>query len=360
MTREEMEARFRKEMQQMIPDKEALWARIEDSLPEQTQTEQEAPKPRIRMTAIYRAMAGVACLMLVVAGASLIAPLRNAKTTDTTMKNNEAAAPRDAVQDNAADQADGGAYAEDDAAAEAYEEDEAAPAPAADAAPDRDDMRQEFGNVNGDVQFSAGASASPKADNAADDAADGGEDDGMLDYSDLAVPQDTPLYDSIAPDSLKGYRSGYSDPITILDETTVFAKVTIDHADQSEDLLYYYMDLDWARGSDYYADEVREEYERHGSLSITSGSDYYLEPGHTYLLPLFYGADGWMLTCDCIAPIEYTSDGMLLIPAEWSEIIGDGTTRVRCRVPWGSETRYLVKEDALDDLFMIWEDIHGE
>ena len=27
MTREEMEARCRKEMQQMIPDKEALWAR---------------------------------------------------------------------------------------------------------------------------------------------------------------------------------------------------------------------------------------------------------------------------------------------------------------------------------------------
>ena len=360
MTREEMEARCRKEMQQMIPDKEALWARIEDSLPEQTQTEQEAPKPRIRMTVIYRAMAGVACLMLVVAGASLIAPLRNVKTADTTMKNNEAAAPRDAVQDNAADQAADEKIDADDDAAEAYQEDEAAPAAEADDAEDVRGGRQDLGPVNGDHQYSAGASASPKADGAADDAADGGEYDDMLDYSDLAVSQDTPLYDSIDPDQLAGCRTSYGDPITILDETTVFARVTIDHADQSEGWLYYYMDLDWARGSDYYADEIREEYDRRGSLSITSGSDYFLEPGHTYLLPLYYGADGWMLACDCIAPIECTSDGMLLISAEWNELIGSDTIPVRCRASWGDETRYLVKEDTFEELFVMWEDIHGE
>ena len=69
MTRKDTERLVQRHMQQSIPDKEALWAKIENSIPE----ERTAPAPEIKVTpsrfrTAYRVVAAAACLLLVVGG----------------------------------------------------------------------------------------------------------------------------------------------------------------------------------------------------------------------------------------------------------------------------------------------------
>lgn len=66
MTRKEIEKRCREEMQQNIPDREALWQRIESGLPEQSGL--QVKKPKIYMRTMHRVMTAVACFLLVIGG----------------------------------------------------------------------------------------------------------------------------------------------------------------------------------------------------------------------------------------------------------------------------------------------------
>ncbi len=70
MTRKQIEKRCLEEMQQNIPDSEALWERISANLPEQ-QTAAEPAQKRIRMTGARRMLTLAASFLIVLSGAYL-------------------------------------------------------------------------------------------------------------------------------------------------------------------------------------------------------------------------------------------------------------------------------------------------
>lgn len=70
MTRKQIEKRCLEEMQQNIPDSEALWERISANLPEQ-QTAAEPAQKRIRMTGARRMLTLAASFLIILSGAYL-------------------------------------------------------------------------------------------------------------------------------------------------------------------------------------------------------------------------------------------------------------------------------------------------
>lgn len=70
MTRKDTERLVREQMQQALPDKDALWAKIEQNLGEQ---KPPAAKPSIRMQTVYRVMGAAACLLLILGGVGVFA-----------------------------------------------------------------------------------------------------------------------------------------------------------------------------------------------------------------------------------------------------------------------------------------------
>lgn len=125
MTRKETEKRLRANMQQSIPDRDALWSKIESALPEvQQQTEPE--RPQIRHTRTARHLAMAACFVLVIGGAGLFAAMHLNGKQDMTM--HETAPMYFADEENACDMADEAPKAEnaESAAEQGYAEDAAA------------------------------------------------------------------------------------------------------------------------------------------------------------------------------------------------------------------------------------------
>ena len=88
MTRKELEKRCREEMQQNIPDRDALWSRIEQGLPERKEPIPAPEKPRIRMQQVYRVMLTAACLMLVVAAGGVVTALGGMNRMETAKSDN--------------------------------------------------------------------------------------------------------------------------------------------------------------------------------------------------------------------------------------------------------------------------------
>ncbi len=84
MTRKDIEKRCLEEMQQTIPDSEALWQRIEEQLPPPSD-KQTAP---IQMTTFRRILAGAACLLLAVAGIRLFARMQRIPHESTSESTN--------------------------------------------------------------------------------------------------------------------------------------------------------------------------------------------------------------------------------------------------------------------------------
>ncbi len=70
MTRKEIEKRCREEMQQNIPDREALWQKIEANLPEQPVNQ----KSQISMIAFRRILGAAACFLLITVGLKFMIP----------------------------------------------------------------------------------------------------------------------------------------------------------------------------------------------------------------------------------------------------------------------------------------------
>ncbi len=84
MTRKDIEKRCLEEMQQTIPDSEALWQRIEEQLPSPSD-KQTAP---IHMTTFRRILAGAACLLLAVAGIQVFAQMKHMPHENVTESTN--------------------------------------------------------------------------------------------------------------------------------------------------------------------------------------------------------------------------------------------------------------------------------
>ncbi|MDE7093366.1 MAG: hypothetical protein K2O52_00485 [Oscillospiraceae bacterium] len=97
MTRKEIEKRCREEMQEHIPDKEALWQKIESGLPEKPNLQPQ--KPNIKLTSMRNVMKAVACFLIIIGGLRIWSNITNLKIN----KNDNSSYASD---DNANDYAD--------------------------------------------------------------------------------------------------------------------------------------------------------------------------------------------------------------------------------------------------------------
>ena len=125
MTRKDTERLVREQMQQSISDKDALWAKIEQRIPEKRPVPKDLPAPKpSRITVAYRVMAAAACLLLVVGSMKFLDAVHfsnHAKQDDLVMNGNFAGCAPAADQEIA-----GAAEAAPEAEAEAAPDAEAA------------------------------------------------------------------------------------------------------------------------------------------------------------------------------------------------------------------------------------------
>jgi len=291
MTRKEIEKRCREEMQQNIPDKDALWQKIESQLPEQ-KTMIQPEKPVIKMHTFYRVMAGAACFMFVLAGASLV----KLGTNKTEMMKAPASDSSTAIQ----------------MGDEAYE----------DNADDGDDSADNVADEIAPAENSA--SASQSADNAKSDTADSVTaeyTEGMKKYSDLEFHDEYnsfPDNDDIntTPLSADGQ---YFNEEDVLKKSQVFVEVLITEHSQltTGEILYT------AKVNDVYgAEKIREKLWKEETLTILTKSPYLLVNGHDYVLPLYLNedSDNWNLSYECAPQIELTKDLQVIYHNGWYTI----------------------------------------
>lgn len=83
MTRKETEQMVRRTVRETIPDREALWARIEADLPDEQQIAPEPPRIVRRRT--YRMIAAAACFVLVIGGVGVVASMTGRNFEDSPM-----------------------------------------------------------------------------------------------------------------------------------------------------------------------------------------------------------------------------------------------------------------------------------
>ncbi|GEM_PF-1192061 len=295
MTRKEIEKRCREEMQQNIPDKDALWQKIESQLPEQKPMVQPE-KPVIKMHTFYRVMAGAACFMFVLAGASLV----KLGTNKTEMMTAPMADSSSAVDSEMAYEAnDAGDSPEDDGDSADNVADEIAPA-------------------------ENSASASQSADNAKSDTADSVTaeyTEGMKKYSDLEFHDEYnsfPDNDDINTTPLNA-DGQYFNEEDVLKKSQVFVEVLITGHSQltTGEILYT------AQVNDVYgAEKIREKLWNEETLTISTKSPYLLVNGHDYVLPLYLNEDSenWNLSYECAPQIELTQDYQVIYHNGWHTI----------------------------------------
>lgn len=108
MTRKEIEKRCLEEMQQNIPDSEALWQRIEAQLPPQEEVSSEPSHITVHVTQMRRILTTAACLLVAVTGAALISQHSRLNTAHKS-ESNDAPAVQEApmhADDEAAEKTD--------------------------------------------------------------------------------------------------------------------------------------------------------------------------------------------------------------------------------------------------------------
>lgn len=125
MTKKDTERLVQQAMQQTIPDKEALWAKIESDLPAQPAFSGIRKTSRSKMRVVYSVMGAAACFLLIVGGLGIWQAARGSKTamsenkmiTADTPKNRDepAAAPEDKQEQAGAAEEYGEAAAENEA-----------------------------------------------------------------------------------------------------------------------------------------------------------------------------------------------------------------------------------------------------
>ncbi|MBR2086806.1 MAG: hypothetical protein IJ906_06675 [Oscillospiraceae bacterium] len=113
MTNKDTERLVRQAMQQTIPDKEALWAKIESDLPAQPAFG-SIRRTQSKMRVVYRVMGAAACFLLIVGGIGIMGTIgghkmdmtQNATMTADAPRNDEAPAAMAPEADDAAGEAE--------------------------------------------------------------------------------------------------------------------------------------------------------------------------------------------------------------------------------------------------------------
>ncbi|MCR4647198.1 MAG: hypothetical protein K5695_17625 [Oscillospiraceae bacterium] len=330
MTRHDVEQQCREALQQNIPDKEALWKRIEANLPAQPaqQPAEEPPKRKISM--VYRTIAAAACFVFVAGGLAvwgLSQTAKNARKTETarpSYSNNVDFAGEQAVQEQAAE-----APAEE---AEAYEPQGEAAAPA---------MDEQALDFAGD-QLYDGTAKSEEA-----------KRENKLTYAQLKVPQTTEIAAVTDRSKLKTGDSYFTEE-SVLENTFAIVKAEVLRGSQEE-----------SSGVMTYTLHVLESYSRGEgpgvTLTLSTSSPYLMEKGHVYYLPLHYDDSipgDWELSYADAPQIECTQDGKILYHSGWATLLQRQSIPVVCEPQYDSDffydRMYLTDSTALEELLDVW------
>lgn len=264
MTRKQIEERCRKEMQQSIQDKEALWQRIEQQLPaqkpmmEKTQQASQAHES-LRMTALRRTLTAAACFLLVAAGVSVYARSGRLDTQNDKASN-------DLIEENAESFMN-------EAPEDAYENEGEAAAPM-----DTEPLRYDS------LQFAESAQRVT-----------------VLDRSQLGI--DNAFFNE--------------DAVLAQTECFVDVKVHSGQQDPESGIMTYTLEVVNTFGMDVL--------EKGAELTVQTYSAYILEAGHEYLLPLYMEENSWKLSYECAPQLELTLDGKAVYHSGWQSLqrVGD-------------------------------------
>jgi hypothetical protein len=166
MTNKDTERLVQQAMQQTIPDKEALWAKIESDLPAQPAFGSIRKTPG-KMQMVYRVMGAAACFLLVIGSVGVVSSLsghKNATMSDVAYKQEAAPAPEAPA-------------AADQNCEEAAECNDAAAAPEAEAGcdavqPSMNIVQEQADHIRGEYGGGASAAADQSADGAGEDGAE--------------------------------------------------------------------------------------------------------------------------------------------------------------------------------------------
>ncbi|MBR1528156.1 MAG: hypothetical protein IJ642_02495 [Oscillospiraceae bacterium] len=223
MTKKEIEERLCQEMQQNIPDKDALWQRIESSLPEQPVS--QPVRRKIHMSAGKGFLTIAACLVLTVAGMQY---LKTNKSEHTMTESSAAPAAEAGIAEEAAN---------DNAA-----------------------MPEEAAEALGSAEDSEISEFS-----------------GMLNYQNLNILHNRTIASQVNLSRL-GTDGEYFSEDEILQHTEFFIDVRIldGYQDSESGNMHYTLQILDVYGSDLNLSEIELE----------TGSAYILEQNHEYVLPV--------------------------------------------------------------------------
>ena len=223
MTKKEIEERLCQEMQQNIPDKDALWQRIESSLPEQPVS--QPVRRKIHMSAGKGFLTIAACLVLTVAGMQY---LKTNKSEHTMTESSAAPAAEAGIAEEAAN---------DNAA-----------------------MPEETAEALGSAEDSEISEFS-----------------GMLNYQNLNILHNRTIASQVNLSRL-GTDGEYFSEDEILQHTEFFIDVRIldGYQDSESGNMHYTLQILDVYGSDLNLSEIELE----------TGSAYILEQNHEYVLPV--------------------------------------------------------------------------
>ena len=330
MTRHEAEQQCREALQQNIPDKEALWKRIEANLPAQPAQQPVAETPKRRISMVYRTIAAAACFVFVAGGLAVWGLSQGAKNA----KQSETAFPSYSNKVEFA-----GEQAAEEAVAEAPEEEAEAYEPQGEAAaPAMDDQALDFAGeyLNGDTAKSEEA----KRDN-------------KLTYAQLKVPQTTEIAAATDRSKLKTEDSYFTEE-SVLENTFAIVRAEVLRGSQDE-----------TSGMMTYTLVVQESYSRGEgpgeTLTLSTSSPYLMEKGHVYYLPLHYDdsiSGDWELSYADAPQIECTQDGKILYHSGWATLLQSQSIPVACEPQYDSDffydRMYLTDSTALEELLDVW------
>ncbi|MBQ8011567.1 MAG: hypothetical protein IJ265_08440 [Oscillospiraceae bacterium] len=296
MTRKEIEKRCLEEMQQTIPDHEALWQKIEAQLPPQDSQNQKASP--IRMQSFRRFMTIAACLLVTVTGAYVL-------TRQSGMEN--------AVKHEQSDTAN-----------------EHMDAP---------EQEGEHFAPNQPEDFTPIETLPP-------------ENSGIRTYASLGLPVSDTAVHVPDPDKLTAGTQLFHEE-SVLAKTECFVDVIVYSGNQSPETgqMVYLLEVVDVYGTDAFA--AGETFWMHSS------SPYVLQKDHEYVLPLYQNEFHWELVNESAPQIELTADGEAVYHNGWKSLESEASEPLLYEQngtdDYFYDRMYITQNAVLCDFLAEWE-----
>ncbi len=300
MTNKEIEKRCLEEMQQNIPDTEALWQRIESQLPPQKEAVKQ-PTPSVRMQRIRRILPIAACLLLIVSG-SVVFLQQN-------------------IRNNASKQESSNTVSMNEIAQEKFEAEDYTPP-----------MKNE-------------QSVEVEMENAEE----------IRSYTSLNFCESEQKI-QITDHSLLDTHDEYFLEDEVLKRTECFVFAVAEYGEQDSDTgeITYQLRIQSSFGIELQQDDL---------LMIRTNSPYILQPGHEYILPLYRQQEEWKLVYECAPQLEMTLDGEVVFHNGWQSLERLESERILYHKNGADDyfydRMYITNDNASEILFAAWESVRS-